>query len=107
MRRLRIVAAANPEPGWVRDYFVDPAPLGRMLLEREVILEDGSSEHRTRIFLPARLKDNPDAAFRRQYEIDLRGRPAHIRKALLDGDWYAVAGAYFAEEIVPELHFIE
>lgn len=98
MTKLRIVSASNPTGNWVRDYFVDPAPDGRTLLTQNILLDDGTEETRTRIFIPATLKDNPDAAFRRRYEIELQSKKAHIRRALLYGDWYVLPGAFFADE---------
>lgn len=97
-QRLRIVAASNPAGNWVRRYFVEPAREGRMLLRRRIILDDGTEEVRSRIFIPATLKDNPNPGFRRRYEIELQDKPAHIRRALLYGDWWVIPGAFFAEE---------
>lgn len=97
-QKLRIVAASNPTGNWVRDYFVDPAPDGRTLLTRKILLDDGTEAQRSRIFIPATLKDNPDAGFRRRYEIELQDKPPHIRRALLYGDWYVIPGAFFADE---------
>lgn len=88
---------SNPFPGWLRDYFVEPAKTGRKILAREIELDDGTKEIRTRIFLPAKLSDNPSPAFRRQYETSLKDKPYHIRAAQLDGNWYVIAGAFFAE----------
>lgn len=105
LRRVR--AATIPAGNWVRGYFVDPAPDGRVLLQRTLTLEDGTESRRTRCFIPARLKDNPDIAFRRDYEANLRDSPPHIRRALLDGDWYVVAGAFFAHEWRKDVHVIE
>lgn len=96
-KMLKVRAVSNPWANWVRDYFVDPAPQGRKLIVTKVKMGDGSIEERTRMFLPARLSDNPDPEFRRQYEVNLATKPPHIRAALLDGDWYVVAGAFFAE----------
>lgn len=101
MRKVRVTS--NPCANWVRDYFVDPAPQGRVRLRRKIRLGDGSTEYRSRLFLPARLSDNPDPEFRRQYETNLRDKPPHIRAALLDGDWYVVAGAFFADIWDPAL----
>lgn len=95
MKKVR--ATTNPGAGWVRDYFVDPAPQGRTILQRKIRLEDGTYETRTRLFLPGRLVDNPNAEFRRDQEATLRNQPSHLRAMLLDGDWYVVAGAFFAE----------
>jgi Terminase-like family. len=81
----------------VRDYFVEPAPQGRKIMLRRIRLDSGEVVERTRLFLPAKLSDNPDPEFRRAYEASLRDRPHHIKAALLDGDWYAIAGAFFAD----------
>lgn len=97
-KMLRVRCMSNPSANWVRTYFVDPAPEGRALLRRKVRLDDGSYATRSRVFLPAKLSDNPDPEFRRQYEANLRDKPTHIRAALLDGNWYVVAGAFFAED---------
>lgn len=101
-KRLRIVAASNPTGNWVRDFFVAPCKEGRALLRKRVILDDGTEVSRTRIFIPGTLKDNPDPGFRRAYEEELQDKPAHIRRALLYGDWWVVAGAFFADEFTPD-----
>lgn len=92
------------DPYWVRKRFVDPAPSGRTILRRKVMMEDGTAETLTRVYLPAKLWDNPNKAFVRQYERTLRGKPLHMRKALLEGDWYSVAGGYFEESWNPRIH---
>lgn len=89
----RIRAAANPGgPGHldVKRYFVDPAPMGYVpLLDMETGIE--------RMFIPARLKDNlvlsrNDPA----YESRLRALgSATLVKALLEGDWSVIEGAFF------------
>lgn len=105
--KKRVRSATIPSGNWVRAYFVDPAPAGRVLLTNTLHLDDGTTEKRTRVFIPALLRDNPDAAFRRDYEANLRDSPPHIRLALLNGDWYVVAGAFFAHEWDPAVHVIE
>lgn len=107
---LKVRACSNPHtghgtestyvidnPNWVRDYFVEPAPEGGVTLATNITLEDGTVERWTRIYLPARLRDNPDPEFRRQYEITLRKSPPHIRRAMLEGNWDGNANAFFAE----------
>lgn len=115
---LKIRAMSNPmmrldgdgpkinvsDPHWVRGRFVEPAIMGREILTREVVRADGRKEHLTRIYLPARLHDNPNKAFVDQYERSLLGRPEHIKKALLEGDWFVTVGSYFAEAWRPALH---
>lgn len=83
------------DPEWVRKYFVDPHPAGGKMLTRSVKRPDGRVEKRQRIYLPARLRDNPDKEFADSYEVTLLDKPAHIRKALLEGDWYVSAGSFF------------
>lgn len=105
-KKLRTRGATNPGPGWVRDYFVDPAPEGRKLLTRVIQLDDGTTETRSRVFIPATLKDNPDAEYRRQYEANLKDQPTHITQARLYGNWYVVAGAFFAKVFIPSVHIV-
>jgi hypothetical protein len=95
-------------PYWAREYFVDPAPHGGRMLKQKIVLEDGTVEWWKRIFLPARLSDNPDPMFRRQYELDLRagGGPKHVIDALLDGNWYLTASTYYTELDV-KIHVVE
>lgn len=98
---LRVKSVTNPGAGWVRDLFVAPAPEGRKIIRKRIRLDDGTWGERTRMFLPAKLADNPSADFRRQYELSLRDRPPHIQASLLHGNWWVVAGAYFADLFDP------
>lgn len=97
---------ADDSPTWVRDLFVDPAPEGRKVLRRKITRADGSIENRDRIFLPGRLSDNPNKQFKLDYEVTLRDKPAHIRKAYLEGDWYYVPGSFFGEDFDKRLHVV-
>lgn len=114
---LKVRAMSNPvmsrgsgdsfsvkDPHWVRRYFVDPAPEGNTIIETPLKTSTGETVHVERLYLPATLYDNPNAEFVRQYEITLLSKPAHIRQALLYGDWYVVAGGYFAEAWNKQLH---
>ena len=107
---LKIRAMSNPQmkqeeganistknPHWVRERFVEPNPSGRMTISETLTRTDGTQEDITRIYLPAKLSDNPDKAFVAQYELTLRSLPPHIRAALLEGDWYVVPGAYYSD----------
>ena len=114
--KLAVRAMSNPyykreasagkvrDPHWVRRRFVDPAPEGRRLLVTEVTMADGTTECLDRIYLPAKLSDNPDPVFRRVYEKNLRTMPAHIQKALLEGDWYVTPGSFFGEDWIKGVH---
>lgn len=82
---------------WVKARYIDPMPPGT---QTEF---DGGS----RLFLPARLKDNPflrraDAG----YEKRLRLLSVRDRRALLDGVWELDEGRYFSE-FSPELHVVK
>ncbi len=90
-KRLR--SAANPGgPGHqsVKQYFIDPAPGGMVpILDPETGLE--------RMFIPARLADNAilsknDPTYAQR--LAGAGSTALVR-ALLDGDWSVVEGAFF------------
>lgn len=109
--RLRVVMASNPdcpdEGLWLKKRFVDPAPMGRVLLSARVKLLDGTEETRTRMFIPAYLADNPDRAFAHDYEADLHTLPEHIREARLHNNWNVVAGAFFAHTFIPRIHVVE
>lgn len=112
---LKIRAMSNPatsaESGatvrdihWVRRRFVDEAPEGRVTLKKKVARKDGRIETLTRIYLPAKLHDNPDPEFVEQYERRLLNLPSHMRKALIEGNWYVKANSFFAEAWDSKLH---
>lgn len=91
-------------PFWVREYFVDPAPQGGVTLERDIKLSSGKDVVRSRIYIKALLKDNPDPVFVEVYEKSLMSMKAHHRKALLDGDWYVQIGSYYGDVWDPNIH---
>jgi len=104
LRKMRSIrSASNPAPGWVRDLFVDPAPDGRKVLRQK--LDDGT--YKRRIFIPGKLDDNPDKDFVADYKRNLMGRPEHIKRAQLYGDWWVTKDSYFAEHWRPDLHIID
>jgi len=92
------------DPNWVRRYFVDPEPTGRRTINKTVKLHTGEEVKRSRIYLPATLYDNPDAAFVKDYETTLRTKPVHIQQALLFGNWYHVANGFYSDAWNPDLH---
>ena len=95
------------DPFWVRKKFVDRDPRGRRTWFDPITFKDGSKGRHTWIYLPATLADNPDAEFRRSYEKTLQSMPAHLREALLEGNWYFVAGGYYADAWRSRLHTCE
>ena len=110
-QNLRLTSASNPdapaEGVWVRERFVDPAPQGRKLLVDTVTTFDGSEVERARIYVPARITDNPDEQARKDYEVTLRQLPHHVMLARLMGDWNVIEGAFFAWEWKPEYHVVK
>jgi len=105
MKVTEMQGVAQNDPHWVRDYFVAPAPEGRKILKTKVVRPDsGEVEHLTRIYLPAKLKDNPDKQFVADYERTLLGKPDHIRKALLEGDWWVTPGAFYSSVWNQRIH---
>lgn len=95
--RRQMFLTANPGgPGghWVRDRFVDCAEPGTPYIDPET----GG----TRIFIPARIADNPIFATDRQYLSQLMSLSPAMRRAWLDGDWHAISGQAFEEfRVVP------
>jgi len=88
----------------VRDRFVEPAPAGGVVLRKKIVHSNGQVDFKTRIYLPARLTDNPNKEFVFTYERTLLDMKPHLRKAMMDGDWYVDAGAFFADDWDPVLH---
>jgi hypothetical protein len=107
MQRTGETFSFKGDPTWVRKRFVDPAPAGKEVLRQVFKLRDGTEESVTRMYLPARLSDNPNPEFARRYEIELQSKKPHIRRALLEGDWYIVEGSYFADVWDPTFHIVK
>lgn len=114
---LKIRAMSNPamemeaqdsfalvDPHWVRNYFVVPAPAGKVELKYEYDLPDGGRGVRTRMYLPATIHDNPNKAFVAQYIKNLAAKPRHIREALLSGNWFYTVGSYYGERWNERIH---
>lgn len=91
---------------WVRRRFVDPAPTGERTFVRYVEV-DGEKLRWDWVYLPARLTDNPDKNFVRNYMLNLATKKPHIRAALLDGDWYVTAFSYFGDVWDAKRHVID
>lgn len=105
---LRVRYVSNPAPGWLKTRFVDPHPDGNVTLKVKVPdPETGETHIRTRVFLPAKLDDNPDKSFAAQYRKTLLSKPAHMRARYLYGDWNAVQGAFFEDDFIKDVHEIE
>jgi hypothetical protein len=108
--KLYLIGATNPdapaEGVWVKERFVDPAPHGRVVLKEEFEMFDGSKAVWKRMFIPAKITDNPDKQFQHDYERTLRTLPMHIQQARLHGDWNAIEGAFFGFEFKPYVHLV-
>jgi len=117
---LKIRAMSNPlmrregadnftinDPNWVRRRFVDKAPQGNVVFKKKLTRKDGTVEWYKTLYMPAKLHDNPNKDFVKQYEIKLLNSPPHIRQALLEGDWYVTEGSFFAEYWNKTLHVIQ
>jgi hypothetical protein len=107
---------------WVRKFFVEagygkkeaPRYWGKPVikeLEVPIIDDDGrrTTEKRklARLFVPARVSDNKSVD-QGDYAATLVDKPDYIRKAILEGDWYAISEETWANGIVDEeVHFIK
>lgn len=106
LKRTRLMS--NPAPGWLKDRFVSPHPQGNTMMRYRVIdPETGEEEIKRRLFLPAKLDDNPDKPFVRDYKFKLLSKPAHMRARYLYGDWDSVEGGFFEDDWNPGVHVIE
>lgn len=93
---LRMRSASNPGNvghGWVNDRFV-------------------KKRRRDVVFIPSRLEDHPDEAYKREYRSSLSELPDVLRKQLEEGDWNAVIGLAYpsfdrATHVVPAFQLPE
>jgi hypothetical protein len=97
--RCAFRATCNPGGaghGWVKARYIDPGPR-RIIEERFVNPFDGGEVRLSRMFLPARLTDNPKLlASDPLYVARLQQcGSAELVRAWLEGDWDVVEGAFF------------
>lgn len=105
---LRSRLMSNPSPGWLKDRFVSPEPKGNVIHRQKVLDPDsGEVTYRTKLFLPAKLSDNPDKKFVAQYKARLLSKPAHMRARYLYGDWDSLEGGFFLDDYNPRVHIID
>ncbi len=95
---IQLILTANPGgPGhhWIKERFIDPAPLGMKRIVRE--LPNGAIHHA--VYIPSKITEN---------RILLQADPTYINRlylvgsvelvrAWLEGDWNVIAGAFFPE----------
>ncbi len=82
----------GPGHQWVKARYVDPAPLGWKVITSTF----GEGLTRDRVYIPARVSDNPTLPRDYQAGLHMSGSPQLV-KAWLEGDWNVVAGAFFPE----------
>lgn len=94
-------AASNPGNvghGWVRKRFVEPCADGYTVIRGRIELSREKTVENKRIFIPAKLTDNPYLAKEDpNYAARLAILPFAERKAKLDGDWWTFSGQVFDE----------
>jgi hypothetical protein len=96
----------NANPGgrghnWLKSRYIDPSP-PNTIMEEEIHIRPGETLPWRRIFIPAKLKDNPplDNA---QYIASLKlSGPKWLVDAWLSGSWDIVAGGMFDDILGPE-----
>lgn len=99
---LPAIIRSSATPGnighsWVRSRFVEPCREGyKLIRERQVIKE--KEYFSERIFIPAKLNDNPHITKNNpDYINKLAQLPEADRRAKMDGDWWALSGQVFTE----------
>ncbi len=81
---------------WVKARYIDPGP-GERVVETFTNPFDGATLEMARLFIPARLPDNPALLNQDPYyvaRLAMSGSETLVR-AWLEGDWNAVEGAFF------------
>ena len=91
-------SASNPGNvghGWVRKRFVEPCVPGEKLIKERMTL-DGVSRDIYRIFIPAKVTDNPHIMKNDpMYLFRMSALPESERRAKQLGDWYTFEGQVF------------
>jgi hypothetical protein len=114
-RPLHVISASNPGDighNYFRDRFIKhPDPLvkyvpGKVFYEKFIDEETGEEYEISRVFIPAKVSDNPNGHIRQDYRRNLNSiADPQLRKALLLGDWESFLGRIFTEWN-EELHVI-
>jgi len=86
----------NVGSAWVKEMFVDPSPPNQTFYI-SVELPDGTVNHISRKFIPARLSDNPYLTRTKAYMTMLASLPEIKRKQWLDGSWEEQEGLAFPD----------
>lgn len=92
----KMTGASNPEGiglEWVKALWIDREPASGMDADQAAAYKQYQHEY---VFIPAKLSDNPHmVAADPDYARRLATLPAHLRRALLEGDWTVTPGTYF------------
>lgn len=85
--------------GWLKSRYVDPAPPG-VVVEEEL----PTGRKWRRVFIPARVEDNPPLLDHDPQYVDrlYKAGPEWLVRAWLQGDWDIVAGGMFDDILTPE-----
>lgn len=114
--RLRVETSKNIKPvvrctsnpggrghGWVKSHFIDCA-LPEEVFGEEIFSKTlGTSKLATRMYIPARVTDNPH--LNQDYVFELEQKPKALRDALLLGKWDAFEGQVFTEWVNDPAHY--
>lgn len=96
--RTQIASSCNPDgPGaqWVKQRFVEVYSKGK-LLPWNTVMRDPIS-NLTRIFIPARISDNPYLREDKKYMGMLLSQDEVTRQQWIEGDWNAGGGIFFRD----------
>lgn len=99
-------AASNPGNvghGWVKKYFVDPAPY--MEIREQRIWSEALHKYKTikTQYIPSLAMENPYITD--DYIFELEQKPEALRRALLNGDWDSFEGQVFKEFVNDPDHY--
>lgn len=97
---LPTIVRSGSNPGnighsWVRSRFIEPAPDGYKLIVDHSTVLNGRGEPTKRIYIPAKLEDNPYV--NQEYINTLMLLPEAERKAKMEGNWWSFTGQVFSE----------
>ena len=95
----------GPGMHWIKEQYIDAAPWNTTFTV-PIEQPDGSTEHITKRFIPARLSDNPYLNQTPDYRNMLLSLPDKLKKMWLEGRWDIIEGAAF-EEFDPSIHVVE
>lgn len=101
-------SASNPGNighGWVKKYFVDPAPYME-IREQEIWSEALHRAKKIRTqYIPSLATENPHITD--DYIFELEQKPEALRNALLNGDWDSFEGQVFTEFVNDPRHYYD